>query len=420
MADRKQPIKTALRRRGADKTRHFPHLQPLSIYSDMVFCKATNSSSVSPSCSPGDRSWNLKIELSNSKASAGRKRRLGGSCLDETYDTPLKKKPRLAPESACVRDSSSTYRQVTLVSSQSSSVPDGIKRIEKTLSDEISSGLDCLNCSDKTAGASCRSLIDVHSSSPVMMRSKKRADVFLFDYDVDEILSLSPIKSADVSADGLEDFIQSCQTHDKEQLSVEKGHSLWSSSKRKQSKECSLGQYAQHGNDEGYVTKSYFTSDSYKMTVLNLSNGKTPPVCVPIMSTPLTRCKELAKRCPILSPGLDLGKRSWNSEPVKISSASSPNAYVNLDAGKTEAPHTSPFLNVHKSKEVNIMLEGMSSHKSRVSHNQEKHAATQVKEDEDVPSVGLQLADSAIQVTFGEETDAAESFESTLPLQVQV
>lgn len=437
MADRRKPIETASRKRGSDenKMRHFPHLKPLSVYSRMVFSEATDSCSVSPSGSPDGPSWNLKVELSNGRASVGRKRRLDDSCLDETCDTPPKKPclaKRSSPDSACDLGSFGTFRQVTLVSAQSSSVVlEEIKRVEKTLSDQTSLGW--IDGTDKSDGYSSASLTDVHSSSPVIVCNQDSTNVIAFDYDVDQIMCLSPIDSAD----GLEGFIHSCRTYYEEHFSAEEGHSSWGNSRRKRrTSECSLGKDAT-GSDEGYVTKSYYTADpgeskvtteneitkrdeacfikSSKITVPNLSNEKTPPVSNPIMSTPLDKFRALAKPSPILSPKLDLYKESWSSpslisKPVKTPTAFSPSSCANLDAGNTEALTTIPFLNVNKSKKGNTVREGMPIHKSVVCHNKEKKNAKQVKED--VVSVS--------QRQFREETDASDSFKNTLPLQVQV
>ncbi|KAF4089934.1 hypothetical protein AMELA_G00043870 [Ameiurus melas] len=434
MADRRKPVKTASRKHGSDKnkTRHFPHLKPLSVYSRMVFSEATDSCSAGPSGSPDGPSWNLKVELSNSRASVGRKRRLDDSCLDETYDTPPKKPclaRRSSPDSGCDLGSFGTFRQVTLVSAQSSSVVlEEIKRVEKTLSDQTSLGW--FDGTDKSDGHSSASLTDVHSSSPVTVRNQDSTNVIAFDYDVDQIMCLSPIDCAD----GLEGFTHSCQTYHEEHFSAEEGHSSWGNSRHKRWKsECSLGKDAT-GSDEGYVTKSYYTADpgeskvttenestkrdgvcfikSSKISVPDLSSEKTPPVSKPIMSTPLDKFRELAKRSPILSPKLDLYKESWSSpslisKPVKTPTAFSPS--VNLEAGNKEALTTIPFLNVNKSKESKTVREGMPIHKSVVCHNKEKKKAKQVKED--VVSVR--------QRQFREETDASDSFKNRLPLQVQ-
>ncbi|KAK3553931.1 hypothetical protein QTP70_015275, partial [Hemibagrus guttatus] len=436
MADRKQPIKAAFRKLGSDNMRHFPHLKPLSVYSRMVFCKATTSCSTDPSWSPGAPSWNLKVEFSNSRASVGRKRRLDDSFLDVAYDTPGKK-PRLdersSPDSALDLDSFDTLRQVKLVSTQSSSVVlDRINRVEKTLSDQKSLGLCWIDASDKTDGQSIVSLPVVHSSSPVILNKEDSADAIAFDYDVDDILCLSPIDGADVGADGQEDFIHSFNV---EQLPAEE------SGVKQRKAEYSLGKDTQTGSDEGYFTKSFFTPDpretkdktesqinkseelsfvkSYKITVPNLSNDKTAPVSIPIVSTPLDKFRKLGKRAPILSPKLNLEKESWSSpttvcEPVKDFSAISLSAYVDSDAGKTEAPPTIPLLNVNEGKEGNALREGAAIHKSLASHQREMHTAIQAKEEEDVLSVSQQQAAS------GEETDTEDSFNSTLPLQVQV
>lgn len=439
MADRKQHIQSTPLKRGCEKTRHVPHLKPLSVHSRTVFSRATDSCSDKRTWSPDSPSWNLKVELRNTGALVGCKRRSDDSCLDETCDTPPKKlclAKRPSPDSARVIDSSVTFRKVKLISPPSSSVPhDEIKSIEKTLSDYNSLGTDWTDLRNKAFGWSSASLTDVHSSSPVIIRDKDCADVLLFDYDVDEIMCLSPIEGVDVSADGLEDFIQSCQASDEEQLPIDEVHGSWRSSEKA---ECSTGRDAQTASDEGYVTRSCCTADpglgskvttgseltnsserrfikSKKASVPSLSNHQTPPVSIPIMSTPLGKFREFVERSPILSPKVDFNKESWSCETVK----SSPSARGNLDTGHIEALATIPFLNVNETKAGNGELQGTSIDKSSVCCDKEKCTATPV-EDEDVLSVSQQQADSAIHTMFREETGAEDSFESTLPLQVQV
>lgn len=414
MADRKQPVKAVSRKRGSDKTRRLQHLKPLSVYSHMVFSKAATSCSSDPSWSPDAPSWNLKVEFSNSRASVGRKRRLDDLCIDEAYNNPWKK-PRLDGRSSSDLDSFDTYRKVKLVSTLSSSVVlDGIRRVEETLSGQKPLGMGWIDGSDKTDGQSSVLLPVVHSSSPGIINKEDRTDAVAFNYDADEIRCLSPIDGAYVSADGLEDFVHS---FNEEQFPAEE-------SGAKQGKaEYSLGKDAQNGSDEGYFTKSFFTPDpketkdktesqinKSKITVPNLSNDKTPPVSFPIMSTPLDKFRKLVKRAPILSPKLNLEKENWSSpttvcEPVKDPSA------ISLSA---ETPPIIPLFNVNEGNE------GAAIHKSLACHHQETHTATQVKEEEDVLSVSQQQAAFEIQVMFSEETDTEDSFNSTLPLQVQV
>lgn len=409
-----------------------------------MVCKASSSCSDGGSWGPAGPTCSLKVELSNSRAVGGRKRRLDDSCLDETYDTPLKKPclaKRPSPDSACVLDSPDTLRQVKFVSPQSSSVAlEEMRSIEKTLSARKSLDLDWINGSEETDGQRSASLTDVHSSSPVTIRNKVSADVFAFDCDVDEIMCLSPIDSADVSADGLEDFIQSCQTSYEERRPAEEVHGLWRGSRQTREKpECSIGEDAQTSRDEGYVTKSFRVADpkeskdtmkselaksdetcfmkSYKISGANLSDAETPPESLPVVSTPLAKFRELIKRSPTLTK-LYVDKESWSCEVVKSSSTCS--SRVNLDADDPEALPTIPFPSNDESQEGKVVLEGMSIHKSLACQNQKKQTATQLDEDEDVLSVSQQQADPAIQVTLEEETSESDSFESTLPLQVQV
>ncbi|XP_046722750.1 S100P-binding protein-like isoform X2 [Silurus meridionalis] len=387
MAETKKLIKTASHKHGSDETRHFSHFKPLSVYSRKVYCNAISSYSVNSSCSPESPLWNLKVELINSRESVGRKRRLDDSCLDETYDRSSKKPclaNRSSPHSTSVPtiDSFNAYRQVKLVSSQSSSVGlDEVKRIEKTLSGQKSLGLDWTYGSDMTASQSSTSLTNICSSSPVLVHNED-ADVIAFDYDVDEIMCLSPIDHADAVADGLEDCIQSCPS--------EEGHKSWYYSKQRQGKlENSTDRDTQCASDEGYVTKSYCTSGPAESNLLQItvpnSSNTSPLASTPIMSTPLEKSRELVKCWKNDFDKKSQSSPTINCKLVKASSAIS----LNLDAGKTKALPTIPFMNI-KSEAGNMVHKGTAVGKS----SDNRQIAIQVKEDKEVLSVGQQQAGS--------------------------
>ncbi|XP_047668770.1 S100P-binding protein isoform X2 [Tachysurus fulvidraco] len=190
--------------------------------------------------------------------------------------------------------------------------------------------------------------------------------------------------------------------------------------------ECSLG--TQTGSDEGYFTKSFFTPEpgGKKDTTEGeeeLNFTRSYKRTIPIASTPLHKSREFVRRTP-LSPKLNLEKESWSSpaiirQPAKDSSAISLSAYVNLAADYTEASTTIPFLSVNEGKESNIPRLGTTAiHKSLVCRDQEKHT-TAIQVREDVRSVSQQQAASDIQVMFREEMDSEDSFNDSLPLQVQ-
>ncbi|KAL7889316.1 hypothetical protein AOLI_G00015740 [Acnodon oligacanthus] len=438
MGDKKPPLKTIFHRLGSDKTQ-FAHLRPLSVYSRLITCESTDTSSSGPSWIPNSPFCNIRVEIVNSLAAVNLKRRLDDSCLDETYETPLKKKPCLAtchsPDLACVLDStlpdpknitpSSSLIAEKANNAQNSS---GNEETDPQVTSSKSSSLVWPESRDESDGQSSPSLSlsDDRSSSPPILVSGDTGDLGpAFDFDVDEIMCLSPIDRNDEqpSSDGLDDFVQSCQTFCEEQQSCKHSEACErhsSSTKGQTSEQVQGGKDMGIESDEGYFTKSYKTGK------LKGSKDVTPAesqTVTPVMSTPSDKFRQLVKRSPLPKKLWKTGQGSpvVNQEPLRASSPITLYGSVSLDAPNTESFPGVLFLDHNEYEEGEV---GTSIQKSLVCHVVQQAPVVTVVDShaekiKDVPS-DSQNVDPKFQVTFQEETDSSTSVESPSPLQVQV
>ncbi|XP_066534435.1 S100P-binding protein-like [Hoplias malabaricus] len=434
MADKKTPPKSVFSRLGSGKA-EFTHLPPLSVYSRVISCSSTDSGLSDASLIPKSPFCNIKIEILNSKALVSCKRRLDDSCLDETYETPLKKPGRAtnrSPDLACVLDSTIAITDET----PSSSVAENVITIDSSSVDKrvpdpkvVPGSLVWIDSSDESDGQNSPSLClsDVRSSSPVIVVSEDSVDPGpAFDFDVDEILCLSPIYGEQPNSDGLNDLIQSSQPLcDEEQFSQNPEgwelHGLFQrdpSSTQVQSKvEGHYGKGMGMENDEGYFTKSYTAAK------LKESKNVTPPeslIATPVMSTPLDVFRQLVEQSPLMKRLGKVGQRSpvVNEKPLNVSSPISLYGSMNLDACDEASSPQIPFL------DCEVGSVGSSIQKSSVHHLEQQATSvtdiiSEVKEIEGLPSVTQQV-DLNLQVTFKEETYPTKSSEHTPPLQAQV
>ncbi|KAL6487961.1 hypothetical protein MHYP_G00045870 [Metynnis hypsauchen] len=435
MADKKIPI---FHSHGSDKT-EFAHLRPLSVYSRMITCESTDTSSSNPSWIPNSPFCNIKVEIINSHASVNLKRRLDDSCLDETYETPLKKKPCLAschsPDLACVLDS--TLPDPKNITPSLSLVAEKANNADNSSSNEEtdpqvtslkSSSLVWPESCDESDGQSSPSLSlsDDRTSSPLILVSGDTGDLGpAFDFDIDEIMCLSPIDRDDEqpSCDGLDDFVQSCQSFYEEQRSCKhseacEGHSS--------STKCQTSEQVQGGNDIGVESDEGYFTKSYKTAKLKGSKDVTPPesqTVTLVMSTPLDKFRQLVKRSPLLKKLQKTvqGSPVVNQEPLSASSPITLYGSVSLDASNTESFPETLFLDRNENKEGEV---GTSIQKSLGCHGVQQAPIVTVIDShaekmKDVPSA-RQKVDPKFQVTFEEETDSSTSVESPSPLQVQV
>ncbi|KAM9571001.1 S100P-binding protein isoform 1-T2 [Salvelinus alpinus] len=234
-----QPLKTIFHRLSSAKPRgdnkSFGHLRPLSLYSRMITCE---NGRVSPSGT--NQSWNssnpfcnLKIEIVNSNAPTRHKRRLDDSCLDDTYETKYKKpcSPKaISPDLACVVVSCNTLPDVATVSPTTDlqKVPSSV---ENTVKDKgTSEAVICVPNSDhiqcgQAGEAGSRQGGAAAPGGPVSNESEAWSETLshepekvsmdlgpVFDFDVDDIMCLSPIDSDRESDEGIEAFVDSCKS----------------------------------------------------------------------------------------------------------------------------------------------------------------------------------------------------------------
>ncbi|XP_062851501.1 S100P-binding protein-like [Trichomycterus rosablanca] len=440
MAYKTQPMKRIFHRRGSEKT-VFPHLKPLSIYSRMVISDAIDSLSPIPSWTTGDPFCNFRVELVNTSSSSICKRQLDDSCLDETYETPPKK-PCLAkcysPDLGCVLDSFETSEEVKNSTPKlpSSIVLNKVNKIESRTnrifnqSDSKVKPVQKSDCSDETGGRSSVALNDARLISPTTVEKKDATEVGpAFSFDVDEILCLNSFDQDGAGSDGLEDFIQSCQTFHEEQQS--RSRSFCNDSKHNHDQ--NEGLCCKNKCDEGYVTKCYRkespqmskettnndNTHSYKTAALN---DKTPPVSQtipPLMSTPLARFQVLVKQSPLLKPVLGPEEEQvspiLNHQPLKASTAQTTCTSLKFMPNTKMLPIIS-FLN----DEEGTLSVGTSIDKSLVRHIQQQETGSSVKEDVvDTVSVSQKVGPQFQETSY--ETSCAESsFDTTMPLHVQV
>ncbi|XP_024285732.1 uncharacterized protein LOC112256612 [Oncorhynchus tshawytscha] len=230
-----QPLKTIFHRLSSAKPRgdnkSFGHLRPLSVYSRMITCE---NGRVSPSGT--NQSWNssnpfcnLKIEIVNNNAPTRHKRRLDDSCLDDTYETTYKKpcSPKaISPDLACVVVSCSILPGVATVSPTTDlqKVPSSV---ENTVKDKgTSEAVICVPNSDhiqcgqageagSRPGGAAAPGGPVSNGSETLSHEPEKVSMDLgpvFDFDVDDIMCLSPIDSDRGSDEGIEAFVNSCNS----------------------------------------------------------------------------------------------------------------------------------------------------------------------------------------------------------------
>ncbi|XP_035608355.1 uncharacterized protein LOC118368400 [Oncorhynchus keta] len=338
-----QPLKTLFHRLSSEKPRgdnkSFEHLRPLSVYSRMITCE---NGRVSPSGT--NQSWNssnpfcnLKIEIVNNNAPTRHKRRLDDSCLDDTYETTYKKpcSPKaISPDLACVVVSCSILPDVATVSPTTDlqKVPSSV---ENTVKDKGTS--EAVICVPNSGEAGSRPGGAVAPGGPVSNESEASSETLshepekvsmdlgpVFDFDVDDIMCLSPIDSDRGSDEGIEAFVDSCNSfyddctrnpsdgdtqqtkpflaHSSTQNHVSReGYDIGEREEGKGEKMVGEGERGKEGNEEinnqedkevvsieGFFSRSYLAA---------LKAGKdVPPLQPRISSSPLFMGREVMQR----------------------------------------------------------------------------------------------------------------------------
>lgn len=213
-----QRLKTVFRRLNRetsvadDDYVHYEHLRPLSVYSRMIICDDSGKTSLDLNNS-SNPFCNFKIEIVNNVATT--KRKLDDSCLDDSYETPAKKPfspPIVSPDLACVLDSYDILPEVDLVSPSTNQ-----NRAEAATSQLDSQHVQSgphkeLGKDEDSAPHSVRPGTESHESQ------SENAILNLgsaFDFDIEDILCLSPIDSDTDSDEGIDNLVKSFQSPSK-------------------------------------------------------------------------------------------------------------------------------------------------------------------------------------------------------------
>ncbi|XP_010877556.2 uncharacterized protein LOC105015825 [Esox lucius] len=215
-----QPLKTAFNRLSTDEpsqdyddnnNNRFSHPKLLSGCSRTITCE---KDMVSPGSSR--YSWNspnpfnnLKIEIENNNALTSHKRRSDDSCLDDTYETPFKKLCRpndfVSPDLACVLDSYNLPDVATVYSTTDpQNVPCTVDNTVKVQS-EPTKKADSRRCVAAPRSSPSSDTTDAWTTSISHENDEVTMDLRpVFDFDVDDLMCLSPFDSDRGSDDDFE------------------------------------------------------------------------------------------------------------------------------------------------------------------------------------------------------------------------
>ncbi|CAB1335087.1 unnamed protein product [Coregonus sp. 'balchen'] len=343
-----QPLKTIFHRLSSEKpsgdNRSFGHLRPLSVYSRMITCENCRVCPISTnqSWNSSNPLWNLKIEIVNNDAPTRHKRRLDDSCLDDTYETPYKKtcSPKaISLDLASVVDSCNPLPDVATVS-PTTDPPKVPSSVENTVKDKgTSEAVICVPNSDhiqsvQAGEAGSRQGGAAAPGGPVSNESEAWSETLshepksvsmdlgpVFDFDVDDIMCLSPIDSDRGSDEGIEAFVEDrarnpsdsdtqqtkpflAYSPTQEQVSGE-GYEVGEREEGKGEEMVVEGEREKEGNeeincqeeedgvsDEGYFSRSYLEA---LRAGKDVSQAVTP-LQPHISSTPLFRGREVMQR----------------------------------------------------------------------------------------------------------------------------
>ncbi|XP_066572440.1 S100P-binding protein [Amia ocellicauda] len=258
----------------------------LSAYSRKVICENKDSK---PSRFDRNRSnpfCNIKIEIVNAPVSTGTKRQLDNSFIEDTFRSQLKKhiltpafssprsteKTSQSPDSVCVLGSCVSLPGHDRSRSTPIAPPRKKKRLYEEKNDTMESKIlrkenEGVPLVEKdfmrhgsVLGGDLKAFSNVNTQVKASLSSTNaKSDTEpVFDFDIEDMLSLSPIDS-EGSTDGMEEFILSCESFYNES-SINKGQAAGV----RFAKKCVNGGDERHTNndmqyrkDEGYFTSSF-------------------------------------------------------------------------------------------------------------------------------------------------------------------
>ncbi|XP_062325391.1 uncharacterized protein LOC134026546 [Osmerus eperlanus] len=221
-------MKTISHRLGVEKSSYengsHGHLRPLSVYARRMVSCGNVQSNINHLWENSNPFCNLKIEIVTSSDSKSQKRRLDDSCLDDTYETPAKKlwnpQNTVSPDLACVIDSWNPLPEIHQASSGPKTVSSGVKNlvVDHEEGRTPGSGLSVKHVKSELSGVSDGRQGGMLPGSlypnPLELDRENVALDYgtAFDCDIDDIMCLSPIHSDSSSNDSIDDLISSCQS----------------------------------------------------------------------------------------------------------------------------------------------------------------------------------------------------------------
>ncbi|TKS86364.1 S100P-binding protein [Collichthys lucidus] len=369
----------------------YEHLKPISAYSRFITCDQQNAS-LHQSCNPF---MNLKIEVVNN---CQEKKRKLDSSPDDCYETPAKKdfsSQALSPDLGCFMDFSSPPTKQDCASPLASSMPALLNKTQAIGSEGEQSP----------------------SSEP---HWKMHLNATPFDLDVDDILCLNPLSTYATGA--FSDNVQRCASpnsgtfQNKPALAPNVAHRTelgrgdgQVKEEQEEPKEEMHLNLKDVEEDKGYFSMSYLKD--HKM-------GVDSPQLPPVTSSPFRSCED--ERQPegapepgchkqAVLPGHDFSFTVLDSGPVVRGPLVKPaDSLLGPLEGDIEEMWNigSPLFESSVCNNVTVKLSADSEQSRQVS--------------EEVRGEVMEAVDKCQATVGGEESTLDTSYETTLPLQVQV
>ncbi|KAJ7989013.1 hypothetical protein DPEC_G00315140 [Dallia pectoralis] len=281
-----------------DNNNRVSHFMPLSGCARTITYKkdvVIPGSSINSWNSP-NQFCNLKIEIENKNAPmTSRKKRLDDSCLDDTYETPSKKlctqNDIVSPDLACVLDS---YNLPDVATVYSTTDPKDLpSTVDNTVKDDVQSVPEREADLRRSTGAPPRSLpldeTDVWSKGISHEHEKVMLDLGpVFDFDVDEIMCLTPFDSDKGSDEDFEAVVDNGLSKPSFAHSPTQGHVTKEESNHAEGKagvdivgggrELGEGVLSQQENEDAVSDDAYFSRSYIKALgpVKVMSQAATP------------------------------------------------------------------------------------------------------------------------------------------------
>ncbi|XP_071327438.1 uncharacterized protein [Trachinotus anak] len=394
------------------------HLKPLSVYSKMITCG--QKASLDSHRKFSNSFINFKIEVVNNCLE---KRKFEHSSPDDGYESPAKKSynsEALSPDLGCFMDDCSPPDSASPFTFSASL--DKTHALRSEIKESVNSQLHSVH-------VDCGSSTEPGGDKRTAAHSFKCENVVLnlaptFDCDVDDILCLNPVGT--YSDGGLPEHVDSCKSSDTFQnkadlipavahgQELERGDGQVDKEREERTREMHLN-VKDEDTDKGYFSMSY---------IKNLKTGKSPPQCgypqlFTAASSPLHRIGEIQ------------GPQN-ESHPENSSEQAMLSGQQNLFSVSDLCPTVSGPRLETKNSDVDSLdgdveemwnigppiFESSVCHSVTVTLNAGSEQSRQVIEE--VCGDVMEPIRECQTTLSGEEATSDTSYETTLPLQVQV